>query len=304
MSPFWRKRHAEIIELSKGYTSRREFQADHPDAYRWLKKYGMVNRVIGHLPVIKVWTVESATAAVLACKSRNEAYTKKGGAICALRAHGVLKEVIEQIPHKCPPVKREDCFKAAAKFKTRQEFAKQASNQYNWLSRKGLLDEACAHMPSLLTNWTVDAVKELAAPFESRKDFERAHPTATRWVYWAGVADEVFSHMEYHPIVSDYDVIYLWSVKDDPTLFKPGTTSRRIGRHRVDDVASRGGLEVGQLVMRVADNARKVETDLLALGRPHRFEREFSGCTEFRRYSPQDVERAFELISPYEEIAA
>jgi hypothetical protein len=122
--------------------------------------------------------------------SRTEFQRESSGAYDAAWRYDWLEDVCAYMPQTRLPsdhFNNEFCHQLAQKFQTRGEFRRKETHAYDAASRKGFLDEICAHMPEVpvvKTNWSKESCHEEALKFTSRSEFlqgcRRAYDAATR----------------------------------------------------------------------------------------------------------------------------
>ena len=114
--------------------------------------------------------------------------------------------------------------------------------------------------------------------------------------------DVVSSRRCFRPNVSDLDtyntrdVVYLWFAEGD--IFKVGITSENLGDERIHHVARDSGFtpEIIMLENVGTVRAKKIESQILRIGKRVSFIRSFPGSSEFRHFSSDDLNKAIELI--------
>lgn len=90
-------------------------------------------------------------------------------------------------------------FANAKLYKTRSEFARNCKGSYDLLWRKGLLDQACAHMELspvyVPPKWTHASVFAEAAKYRNRAEFKRECSGAHGYALKHGILNQSCSHM-------------------------------------------------------------------------------------------------------------
>jgi predicted GIY-YIG superfamily endonuclease len=99
----------------------------------------------------KKWTTEKIKKAAMSCSSTMEFSKKFRGAYVAASKRGMLKAGEFDFLRDNKRHLNEDIFKIAKRFKTRISFQKQSRKEYDIAWRRGILEQACAHMPYLCT---------------------------------------------------------------------------------------------------------------------------------------------------------
>lgn len=99
----------------------------------------------------------------------------------------------------------------ALKYKTKNEFDK-ASYGYEWLRRRGLLDNACKHMTSILTYWSEESAAAEALKYTVRKDFMKSSKGAYEYLRIRKLLDSYCTHMQ-DVIKWDKDAVFKLALK-------------------------------------------------------------------------------------------
>ena len=186
----------------------------------------------------------------------------------------------------------------ALKYETRGAFHKGSPSAYGAARSRGLLDAVCSHMDGN-TRWTEDMLAEEALRYETRGAFSKGSPSAYQTAQKRGLLAAVCSHMvDGSP--SDNDAIYLWQAKGEQWLarrvYKIGTTSARLGKERIKQVAKASGFQPIILrLVKVNGKATDLESQLLELGKSPGYV-DFDGCTEFRAMTDDELDLAIEVI--------
>jgi hypothetical protein len=248
---------------------------------------------------LRKWSHDRVREEAKAFSSRQEFHGKSRGAYKYALRHGILDDVCG---HMAPRFAwtMETVAGEAAKYGTRHEFMKGSNSAYQWAVRNGVID---ALIPPALNLWCMDTVKEEARKYNAREAFRVGASGAAQWAMRNGHWDEVCAHMD-RAGNTDADAVYGWQVADEPSVFKFGVTSQRLGRKRIDHVANELGVKVGWVDIRVCGNAYPVEADLLSLGKPFNWGRECSGGSEFRQLQPHEIEACEKILSQHEEASA
>lgn len=188
----------------------------------------------------------------------------------------------------------------AAHYTSRTEFANMSGAAYNAARRLGIIGSL---FDSKLKTWNRDTVTKIAEKCENKKQMKRNYGSAYNAALRLGIIDDLFENQE---IVNTRDCVYLWSVKDEPGLYKFGIVSKKIGKHRINQVAREANVtpEVVFIEHVGYDNAKRIERQMKKLGTPYKFSKKFYGHTEFRYMSPSDVEKCVNLSKTYNVIVS
>lgn len=182
----------------------------------------------------------------------------------------------------------------AMKYSERYEFQKGSNSAYNYALKHDLLDTLFPHSVKETVSWDYESVREEAAKYKHRTDFKLNASGAHKHAYENGFLSELFGETFNTP-ECDNDCLYIWKVKGLP-VYKIGITSNRLGDRRIKYVCRKGGLECEWHSVFRTENARQIESKLLGVGRPFEFEEKFSGSTEFRNMSNEELETCLMII--------
>lgn len=181
--------------------------------------------------------------------------------------------------------------KEALKYTSRTDFAKESGAAYNAARRLKIIDSL---FQSKLKTWDRDTITKIAKTCENKKQLKRNHGSAYNAALRLGIIDELFKNQE---SVNTRDCVYLWSVKEEPGLYKFGIVSKKIGKHRINQVAREAKVTPDVVFIEYVgyDNAKRIERQMKQIGTPYRFSKKFYGHTEFRYMSPAEVEACVNL---------
>jgi hypothetical protein len=240
------------------------------------------------------WDKDSIRQIAKAFSSRSEFAAKNKPAYEAARLFRMLPELFGL---KLNQWDKQLIKQESTKYKTRTEFAKASSSAYNAARRLKIIDQL---YPSLLKSWTEDEVRKIAKTCSNKKDLKRKCATAYNAALRLNIIDDLF---ENQPQVAERDCVYLWSVKDEPGLYKVGITSHKMGEYRINQVAKESRF-LPQLVFLVKvgyENAKTIERRMKQLGTPYKFSKKFYGHSEFRYMSPSEVAECVKLSINHKE---
>lgn len=241
------------------------------------------------------WDKESIRQIAKAFSSRSEFAAKNKPAYEAARLLRMLPELFRlRLKQWDDQLVRQE----STKYTTRTEFAKGSAAAYNAARRLKIIDQL---YPSLLKSWTEDEVRKLAKTCSSKKDLKRVCATAYNAALRLNIIDDLF---ENQPQVAERDCVYLWSVKDEPGLYKVGITSHKMGDYRINQVAKEAKFSP-QLVFLVKvgyAHAKVIERKMKQLGTPYKFSKKFYGHSEFRYLSPSEVAECVKLSISHENV--
>ena len=145
-------------------------------------------------------------------------------------------------------------------------------------------------------SWTPELLAEEALKYSSRRDFYKKNQNAYVAARRLGVLDDITGHLGYLDTYNTRDVVYLWFAEGD--IFKVGITSENLGDERIHHVARDSGFtpEIIMLENVGTVRAKKIESQILRIGKRVSFIRSFPGSSEFRHFSSDDLNKAIELI--------
>lgn len=181
----------------------------------------------------------------------------------------------------------------ASGYVDRWSFQKGSGGAYRFLWKRKLLGVVFGEI--LETNsWDEASVKEAASMCKHRTDFKMRYSGAHKWAYDKGILPELFG-TTYNTPECDNNVVYIWSVKGLPNVYKVGKTSDRLGLRRIKYSCRKGDIEAEQVWLFHTSDAKSLEKALLSFGKPHTFEYKFSGSTEFRQMNVEELKQCLSL---------
>jgi hypothetical protein len=234
------------------------------------------------------WDKESIRQIAKAFSSRGEFAAKNKPAYEAARLLRMLPELFRlRLKQWDDQLVRQE----SAKYTTRTEFAKGSAAAYNAARRLKIIDQL---YPSLLRSWDETAVRKLANTCASKKELKRVCATAYNAALRLGIIDDLFNNQQR---VAGRDCVYLWSVIDEPGLYKFGITSRSMGKYRINQVAKEARVKADLVFLEHVGykNAKLIELKMKRMGTPYKFANKFFGHSEFRYLSPIEVEECVKL---------
>lgn len=181
----------------------------------------------------------------------------------------------------------------AKKHPDRWSFQKNAGGAYRYLWKRGLLDQVFSPLPEIV-DWSYDLVKEKASECKHRSDFKIKYAGGHKWAYERGLLSDLFGET-YNTPECDNDVVYIWSVKGLPEVYKIGKTSDRLGVRRIKYTSRKGSIEAEKVWLFRTDQAKSVEKELLSIGKPYEFDHKFSGSTEFRQMTKTEFNHCLNI---------
>ena len=143
------------------------------------------------------WTYEKIVEEAKKYETRRE-FKKESLGYMAATNRGILDEVcqhMKETPKKKIKWSDDMIVKEAKKYQTRGEFAQKSLNAYNSARNRGILDDVCSHMDSVLINWTHEMILEEAKKYQTRNYFKR-NSKAYAIARERCILDDVCSHMD------------------------------------------------------------------------------------------------------------
>lgn len=96
---------------------------------------------------------------------------------------------------------KKTCRQIALQYSDRTEFHKNNRQFYNYISKRGWLEELCAHMTRQKNGngyWTKEKCAEEARKHKKRIQFQKSNPAAHSAAFKNGWLDEICAHMSYN----------------------------------------------------------------------------------------------------------
>jgi len=172
-------------------------------------------------------------------------------------------------------------------YQDRWSFQKGDSGAYRFCYKQGLLDLLFG--PLETKTWCHKSVEEVVKTCKHRYDLRVLHPGAHKYAVRHDMLDQLFGETKNTPL-SDNNVLYIWSVCGHPDLYKVGVTSERLKKSRIKYTCKKSGLKASQIWLFYLKDARSLETEFLAMGKPHPFDKPFTGHTEFRIFTKPEID--------------
>ena len=193
------------------------------------------------------WTVDALKAEALKYTSRQE-FQQKNGAAYKAAGEKQCRDLVcaHMVSMRFPKGHwtREKLMEEALKYDNKVDFRKKSNVAFLTASRKKLLDQICIHMVAgKLPNghWLNKAnCAAEALKYSNRRAFSLSNSSAYHGADTNGWLDEICAHMDFNPS-SDDDAVYIWRAVDQSfngyPVYKFGTTSARLDRRRISEVA-------------------------------------------------------------------
>lgn len=294
----WNKESA--LEKARKFNNRSKFTQAYPGCAKWLRRYDLWEDACAHMDSKFEWTYELVKKEASKFSSRNEFHKHNASAAQWANRNGCMNELF---PHQLSIWDFNSVSEEARKYSHREEFRTKSAGAAQWAARNGVWDDVCSHMQHQNPCVSLEEAVVEAKKYSTRAELYHNSPRVYAWALRNNCMDQVCAHMSAGINASDADAIYIWAPSGISDVFKFGVSSVRLADHRIQVVARAGGLDVDFYTIRYCVNARQLERELLSLGQPYNWSRKFDGCTEFRYLEPREIDKAFELVQPYEEAA-
>jgi len=141
------------------------------------------------------WTYEMLKEEALKYNVKERMKEGSNGALLQIRKKGYL-ELLDHMEELSKP--DEYYINLAKPYKRKMDLRKDYPSEYMVITRRGLIDIACSHMPKHYTKWTQNKpnVQKEANKYTTRNAFREANKTAYNAAQSNGWLDDVCSHMK------------------------------------------------------------------------------------------------------------
>lgn len=190
----------------------------------------------------------------------------------------------------------ESATSVANKCSSRHEFCRYHSGAARFAKREGIFESLFGHVRNY---WNRDSVIQESLKYKTKTEFCMGSSSAHQAARRLGILNELFPTNK--DTYNSRCCIYIWSIVDDPNVYKVGVTSKSKGEWRINQVARHAGFKHNTIILAEVGrvNAINIERLLKKKGKSVKFVRKFTGCTEFRRFSPSELQECLELISEH-----
>lgn len=242
------------------------------------------------------WNMDLAVEAAKQCATKKELRTKFRGAHALLEKNGLLDQYFTNVRR----VWTEDSMRLyMIQFPTVRSFIDGDRAAYLVTRRQfpHLIDEM--YPDRKFQRWTEEKVLIEIVKYSRKRDFElgnnRAY-TAAR-LYFPHILQLLDNCTKYNTRCC----VYIWHLVGEENVYKVGITSKNLKFERIKEVSRAAGADYEMIVFSEVgtENAKVIESVLKRAGKPHKFDRKFTGCTEFRRISPSELAVCVEIISEH-----
>lgn len=242
--------------------------------------------------VRRKWTTEDLAAEAARYETRGQFRKGSPEAYRTVAKRGLLDVICQNMTPKYRKWTTDDLTNEALKFTTRRQFYLESPAAYSAAQKRKILDQICTHMTTY--RWTDDELQSEALKYQTRCDFWRFSINAYNAALDRGVLDQICQHMISRRQISD--TVYLWR-PENLSYYKVGVTTGAFGYLRMWQVADELGVKPEMLLFVSHPEPPRVENQILKLGLPVRFNRKFDGYSEFRWFSPQEIQMIRQLLN-------
>lgn len=250
------------------------------------------------------WQIKENVASVAAkCNAKVDFKNEYPGAYESAKKNRWIDEVCSHMVTPIPRNKKtftyDECKNIAAKYNSRKVFERGDGAAYRFSKQHGWFEDICSHMTRpkpINVKWTFDKCKEEAAKYDTRIGFKSVcSGSAYHAARKNGWLEEICSHMEYKS--SLIDVIYMWNTVENPDIWKIGVSNHYTVDKRIKNVLSQTEYTLHEVLwVQTENNAKLVETTLLALGQSVELDNVIDGKSEFRYLSEKDTQTAKKIL--------
>lgn len=286
------KLEAEIVKHSNKY----EFREANRSAYFTCVKYHpyLLDQYLKrkkHTP--PKWTESALRIELAKYESRKEFKNKSTGYTSCTRYYPELLNEFYKEPWATWTYT--EILKEIAKYKTINQFCK--GNQAAYVAAKKRFPKLIEKHLQRINHkkWTLEELKIEIGKYQTRVEFATysggAYAVAKKMC--PDYLDSVYGRLYGY---GTRDVIYLWNIIGTD-IYKIGLTSSHKGEFRIKEVSKNiphDGIEIIRLVK--AKKPQALESELLKIGKKPDFNEKFDGCTEFRRFTTQELRLAINII--------
>lgn len=184
---------------------------------------------------------------------------------------------------------KEECRVIAAKYSSRRELELSDTPVYLKCVREGWIQEFYGDKQH--RSLDEDFCREVAKKYKYRVDLKRADISVYTWLLQNKLLDELFP--KYKKVKSRDDAVYLIETNikvGNLTAYKVGVTSSNLLNRRPLEVIDASGIQSKvKCLVSVSVSARSLEKLFLGKGVPVTFFTPFTGSTEYRLFSEEEV---------------
>ena len=289
-------------EIAKQYNSKIDLKSGNRSVYNYIQTNGLLDELCSHMERKRKWTDQNVRVAAYHYKTRGEFRDKCNAAYLWAKELNLLDELYP------PRYTKESVTKIAHSYDYPMQWRDNDRNSYETAKRKGWFDDIVKDMESRRKLWSDDELISVAKKYPTRVEFIKGNKNAYQLVIRRKLQDVCFDHMvtaERFP--GDNDAVYIWQALDFTynglPVYKIGLTSYRLQDQRVTSVAKAAQTQYNILrIVKTNVPAHVLEGQLLKLGANPKY-CDFDGCTEFRALTPQELEKALNLLEKNSTVA-
>lgn len=248
---------------------------------------------------MRKWTESSITEESKKYKTRTHFLKGSSGAYdaCMSRHKGLIDVLF---PDTEKPWTKEELIQEAKKYKYKIDFVKGNLSAYRSIQKRYryLLDELFENKrPSWDMGSVMEVIKKCRNIFEMQVKYSGAYK-------WARVNSpsmiKIFLGQSKRKNIRD--TVYIWEVEDGTGIYKVGVTSSVAIKNRIDKVKNAGEFKSAKIIIMSVvgvEQASGIERLLKLTGSMVSFGKQFDGFTEFRKWTPSELEYAVSMISVF-----
>lgn len=211
------------------------------------------------------------------------------------RVEGWLDEFIPRARRK--NFTKEDCRVVANRYSSRRELELSDVAVYQKCVREGWLQEFYGDKQK--RSLTEGYCREVASKYKYRVDLKRSDISVYTWLLQNKLLDELFPL--YKKVKSRDDALYIIETNikvGDLTAYKIGVTSSNLSDRRPSEVIEASCIKSKILCLFVVSvSARSLEKSFLSAGIPITFSAPFTGSTEYRLLSEDEVNTIMKTLN-------
>ena len=191
------------------------------------------------------------------------------------------------------------CKNVASKYSSRHELELADSSVYQKCVRENWLEEFFGNKKRRVLDETL--CRQVATKHKYRVDLKREDASVYQWLCENNLIEELFP--AYKKTSCRDDAVYLIKTNikvGDSHAYKIGITSSNLYDRRPQEVIQSSPIESEIVcITPVVTSARLLETEFLSMGIPIKFSTLFTGCTEYRLLSEQEVGIIMDTLNDY-----
>lgn len=201
---YWTKDKCQEEALK--YNGRKAFYKGSTSAYSYASKNKWLDEICSHMVFLHkpngYWSKENCQIEALKYKTRRTFRLGSGSAYQSASRNNWIDEICSHMKQLKKPSgywTKENCYKEALKYNTRNEFRIGNHIPYQIACRNNWIDEMCSHMIPVRKPtgyWTKDRCQIEALKYNGRKLFQKNSASAYQYSLKNKWLDEICSHMD------------------------------------------------------------------------------------------------------------